>query len=71
MTITVFPASISTDAGERTYAQRFLLVYLAGVVFLWTVLCAISHKAPDLDGMEELVWASSLEWGYSKHPPLP
>lgn len=71
MTITVFPASISTDAGERTCAQRFLLAYLAGVVFLWTVLCAISHKAPDLDGMEELVWASSLEWGYSKHPPLP
>lgn len=32
---------------------------------------AFSHQAPDLDGMEELVWASSLELGYTKHPPLP
>lgn len=48
-----------------------VLAYLAGVVLLWTVLCAVSHRAPDLDGMEELVWASSFEFGYTKHPPLP
>lgn len=41
------------------------------MVCVWTILCAISHKAPDLDGMEELVWAASLELGYTKHPPLP
>ena len=71
MTATVFSASLFPDAGSRGSAQRFLFIYLVGMVLLWTVLCAISHKAPDLDGMEELVWASSLEWGYSKHPPLP
>lgn len=48
-----------------------MLAFLAGMVFLWTFLCAISHRAPDLDGMEELVWASSLELGYLKHPPFP
>lgn len=48
-----------------------MLACLAAMVCLWTVLCAISHKAPDLDGMEELVWAASLELGYTKHPPLP
>ena len=48
-----------------------VLLFLAGMVALWTILCAISHKAPDLDGMEELVWASSFEFGYTKHPPLP
>src|SRR3546814_5848024 len=41
------------------------------MVALWTVLCGVSHRAPDLDGMEELVWASSLELGYYKHPPVP
>lgn len=51
--------------------DRLMLACLAAMVCLWTVLCAISHKAPDLDGMEELVWASSLELGYTKHPPLP
>jgi len=48
-----------------------VLLFLVGMVGLWTVLCAISHRAPDLDGMEELVWASSLELGYHKHPPVP
>lgn len=51
--------------------NRLVLAYLLGMVCLWTVLCALSHKAPDLDGMEELVWAASLELGYTKHPPLP
>jgi len=48
-----------------------ILAFLVGMVALWTIFCAISHKAPDLDGMEELVWASSFEFGYTKHPPLP
>jgi len=49
----------------------WVLAYLLAIAALWTVLCALSHSAPDLDGMEELVWAASLEWGYTKHPPLP
>lgn len=52
-------------------ADALLAAYLFGMVAVWTVLMAISHTAPDLDGMEELVWAVSLEWGYTKHPPLP
>lgn len=62
-------SSFQRQSGSTTH--WLLLAYLAVVVVLWTALCAVSHKAPDLDGMEELVWASSLEWGYSKHPPLP
>jgi len=48
-----------------------VLIWLLTIAALWTILCALSHSAPDLDGMEELVWAVSLEWGYTKHPPLP
>lgn len=44
-----------------------LLLHLA----LWSFFTGISHRAPDWDNMEELVWASGLEWGYYKHPPLP
>lgn len=44
-----------------------LLLHLA----LWSIFTALSHRAPDWDNMEELVWASGLEWGYYKHPPLP
>uniref|UniRef100_UPI0033402AC3 glycosyltransferase family 39 protein n=1 Tax=Castellaniella defragrans TaxID=75697 RepID=UPI0033402AC3 len=55
----------------RPPGDMLVLACLTAMVCLWTVLCAISHKAPDLDGMEELVWAASLELGYTKHPPLP
>lgn len=48
-----------------------VLLLLIGHLLLWTVLTGLSHQAPDWDNMEELVWASSLEWGYYKHPPLP
>ncbi len=48
-----------------------VFVFLLGMVLLWTVLCGVSHRAPDLDGMEELVWAASFELGYYKHPPFP
>ena len=71
MSLSVFPAMARPDGVTRHEAQGVLMVYLLLMIVLWTVSCALSHKAPDLDGMEELVWASSLEWGYSKHPPLP
>ncbi len=56
---------------DWTLSKLHVVVLLLGMVALWTVLCGVSHNAPDLDGMEELVWASSFEWGYFKHPPLP
>ena len=52
-------------------ADALMALALGGMVIVWTLLMAVSHSAPDLDGMEELVWAVSLEWGYTKHPPLP
>lgn len=55
----------------RAPHSAFVVLCLLGMVALWTTLCALSHSAPDLDGMEELVWAVSLELGYTKHPPLP
>ncbi|GAB2904196.1 hypothetical protein GCM10027278_25990 [Paralcaligenes ginsengisoli] len=57
---------------KKSFSARFyVLLFLLGMVALWSLLCGISHKSPDLDNMEELVWASSFEWGYYKHPPVP
>src|SRR3546814_4186881 len=59
----------SNAAGDREWAGLNLrvLLFLLGMVALWTVLCGVSHRAPDLDGMEELVWASSLELRSEEH----
>lgn len=46
------------------------LAICLGFAALWTVAAGLSHRSPDLDNVEELVWASSWEWGYAKHPPL-
>ena len=48
-----------------------VIVLLLLHLILWSALTGISHRSPDWDNMEELVWASGLEWGYYKHPPLP
>lgn len=64
-------ASAPGDGQDPRLPAWLVPVLLAGMVVLWAGLVGLSHRAPDLDGMEELVWASSFEWGYYKHPPLP
>ncbi len=46
--------------------QIFLLI-----ACIWFFTTLLIRNAPEWDNMEELVWASSFEWGYQKHPPLP
>src|SRR5690606_15726720 len=59
------PLAIRRNLGSQ------VILYLLFMIVLWSVLTGLSHKAPDLDGMEELVWAASFELGYPKHPPFP
>jgi hypothetical protein len=58
----------SPDAASLT---PLVVLLLLCHLLLWTGLSGISHRAPDLDNMEELVWGNAFEWGYYKHPPLP
>ena len=37
----------------------------------WSLLLAMSHRAPELDSAEQFAWSFSMEGGYWKHPPLP
>jgi len=66
-----FTLKNSTRATDPALPAWLVPALLAGMVLLWVGLLALTHRAPDLDSMEELVWASSFEWGYLKHPPLP
>lgn len=63
-----FCARFSPDAPSIT---PLVLLLLLCYLLLWSGLTGISHRAPDLDNMEELVWGNVFEWGYYKHPPLP
>ncbi|MBC7203372.1 MAG: glycosyltransferase family 39 protein, partial [Pusillimonas sp.] len=71
MSSTRTPHSPSRSGASSITPTLVLVIYLLGMVALWTLSTAAGHRAPYLDGMEGLIWASSLEWGYAKHPPLP
>jgi hypothetical protein len=59
------------DASNARHMAWLTFAYLAFHLLLWTVLASVSHRAPPLDNIEQLVWQQSLEWGYYKHPPFP
>ena len=59
------------DVGSKRQMARLTLGFLVFHLLIWTVLAALSHTAPPLDNVEQLVWMQSLEWGYYKHPPFP
>lgn len=59
----------TTSLRNSTNRSSFLAIF--GIGFIWLCAFLLAHKAPEWDNMEELVWSSSFEWGYQKHPPLP
>jgi len=54
---------------QKVTMQAWQIFLLISCIWFFTTL--LIRKAPEWDNMEELVWASSYEWGYQKHPPLP
>ena len=49
---------------------KVFYLFLFFHLFLWTLVPSISNINLPLDTIEALAWASNLEWGYNKHPPL-
>ena len=49
---------------------KVFYLFLFFHLFLWTLVPSISNVNLPLDTIEALAWASNLEWGYNKHPPL-
>ena len=54
---------------QKVTMQAWQIFLLIACIWFFTTL--LIRNAPEWDNMEELVWASSFEWGYQKHPPLP
>jgi len=49
---------------------KILFLFLIFHIILWTIVPTISNVNLPLDTIEALAWASNLDWGFSKHPPL-
>jgi 4-amino-4-deoxy-L-arabinose transferase-like glycosyltransferase len=45
-------------------------LFLFSHLLIWTFIPFVSNTNLPLDIIEALAWASNLEWGFEKHPPL-
>ena len=50
--------------------NKVFLVFLSLHLIVWTLVPALSNVNLPLDTIEHLAWASNLDWGFNKHPPL-
>ena len=54
----------------KNNANNILSIFLISHLIIWTLVPSLTNINLPLDTIEALAWASDLEWGYSKHPPL-
>ena len=50
--------------------NKVFLVFLFFHLTVWTLIPTFSNVNLPLDTIEHLAWASNLDWGFNKHPPL-
>ena len=55
-----------TKNNYNKYVVLFLILHL----FIWTIVPSVTNSNLPLDTIEALAWASNLDWGFNKHPPL-
>ena len=49
---------------------RFFVIFLVVHISAWTLIPSLVNLNLPLDTIEALAWASDIQWGYDKHPPL-
>ena len=50
--------------------NNFFYVFILIHLIIWTFTPTFSNKNLPLDTIEHLAWASNLDWGFDKHPPM-
>jgi len=57
------------DVFKRNINNIFFIFILSHLI-IWTVVPTITNHNLPLDTIEALAWASDLDWGFNKHPPV-
>ena len=50
--------------------NNFFYIFILIHLILWTLAPSLTNKNLPLDTIEHLAWASKLDWGFDKHPPM-
>ncbi len=55
---------------KKKNITNLFILFLGAHLILWTLAPSISNTNLPLDTIEHLAWASNLDWGFNKPPPL-
>ena len=50
--------------------SKIFFLFLIAHLIVWTLAPSLTNKNLPLDTIEALAWASNMDWGFNKHPPL-
>jgi len=51
-------------------SNKIFYFFIVAHLILWTLAPSFTNKNLPLDTIEHLAWASNLDWGFDKHPPM-
>ena len=57
------------DVFKRNINNIFFIFILSHLM-IWTLVPTLTNLNLPLDTIEALAWASNLDWGFNKHPPV-
>ena len=55
---------------KQDQISRFFIIFLFVHASVWIIIPTLANSNLPLDTIEALAWASDIQWGYTKHPPL-
>ena len=55
---------------KNTEIHKFFMIFLFVHFIIWTIFPVLVNSNLPLDTIEALAWASNVQWGTIKHPPL-
>ena len=55
---------------KKKDVNKILTFFLFSHLIIWTLAPSLSNNNLPLDTIEHLAWASNLDWGFNKHPPM-
>ena len=50
--------------------ENVFYIFVTAHLIFWTLIPSITNHNLPLDTIEALAWASKLDWGFNKHPPM-
>ena len=55
---------------NKNNLNKLFYIFITTHLVIWTLVPALTNNNLPLDTIEKLAWATNLDWGFNKHPPM-